>query len=134
MVDHLCPEERSRLMRSVRRKDTAPEIVVRKCAHALGYRFRLHRKDLPGKPDLVFPGRRKAVFVHGCFWHRHSCKRGTIPGSNRGFWEEKLNRNAERDAAALSALERQGWSALVIWECEVKKPDLAERLASFIST
>jgi DNA mismatch endonuclease (patch repair protein) len=107
---------------------------VRQIAYALGYRFRLHFRKLPGTPDLAFPGRRKAVFVHGCFWHRHKgCRRASIPKSNRAFWRAKLARNASRDAEELAAIRKQGWRALVVWECEVKnEPRLAARLRRFL--
>jgi DNA mismatch endonuclease, patch repair protein len=105
--------------------------------HRLGYRFRLHRKDLPGKPDLVFPGRRKVIFLHGCFWHQHSgCREGRVPGTRRKYWEPKLARNRERDAAALTALESQGWSVFTVWECELAKDPKAatQRLARFLGS
>ena len=107
---------------------------MRQIAHALGYRFRLHFRKLPGKPDLAFPGRRKAVFVHGCFWHRHKgCRRATMPKSNRAFWRAKLARNVSRDSEELAAIRKQGWRALVVWECEVKnEPRLAARLRRFL--
>jgi DNA mismatch endonuclease, patch repair protein len=112
--------DRSENMRAIRGKDTLPELAVRSLVHRLGYRFRLHRKDLPGKPDLAFPVRRKVIFVHGCFWHSHSCKTGLIPQSNRDFWLPKLQRNQVRDKENLEALALQGWDALVIWQCELK--------------
>jgi DNA mismatch endonuclease, patch repair protein len=119
MVDRLSVERRSRLMSRVRGKDTTPELVVRRAAHSLGLRFRLHRKDLPGTPDLVFPGRKAVVFVHGCFWHRHEgCKKATAPKSRQDFWQAKFERNVARDREALAALERRGWRTLVIWQCE----------------
>lgn len=134
MTDHLSPERRSRLMSRVRSKNTTPEVVVRKLSHALGYRFRLYRKDLPGKPDLVFPRQNKAIFVHGCFWHRHEgCRKATFPKSRQDFWREKFDRNVERDAKAIEALEAEAWSVLVVWECETKDRDaLRETLSSFL--
>lgn len=134
MPDPLSPERRSAQMRTVRGQDTRPELIVRRLAHRLGYRFRLHRRDLPGSPDLAFPSRRKVVFVHGCFWHGHSCKRGArMPASNADYWRAKLARNVERDAAALERLATLGWRALVIWECELKdEGDLALRLRGFL--
>lgn len=121
LVDIVTPEHRSRIMRSIRSKDTGPELIVRKLVHRLGYRFRLHRRDLPGRPDLVFPGRRKVIFVHGCFWHQHpGCSRATTPKSNTAAWREKLERNQQRDIEAVNKLVKQGWSVLVIWECETK--------------
>lgn len=109
-------------MRAIRGKDTKPELAVRSLVHKLGYRFRLHRADLPGKPDLVFPARFKVIFVHGCFWHSHGCKSGLIPNSNRDFWLPKLSRNRSRDGRNLEALKQQGWKALVIWQCELRDP------------
>lgn len=113
-------------MALVRATDTKPEMKVRRAVHRAGYRFRLHRKDLPGKPDLVFPSRRAVVFVHGCFWHRHAdpdCKLSRLPKSRPDFWIPKLTKNAERDTQAVEALERQGWRVLVVWECELKDID-----------
>jgi DNA mismatch endonuclease (patch repair protein) len=108
-------------MAKVRSKDTKPELMVRKTAHRLGYRFRLHRMDLPGTPDLVFPRHRLAVFVHGCFWHRHpNCRRATMPTTNVAKWAEKFERNGLRDARSIAELEAIGWSVLVIWECETR--------------
>ena len=132
--DVFTPEDRARVMRAVKGKDTKPEMIVRRRAHALGYRFRLHRKDLPGKPDLVFPGRRKVIFVHGCFWHGHECARGSRqPKQNAEYWRNKIARNVERDADNLQALERLGWQTQVIWECEMKDRDaLADRLRAFL--
>lgn len=132
--DVFSPEERSRVMQTVKSKDTKPEMIVRRLAHALGYRFRLHRKDLPGSPDLVFVGRKKAIFVHGCFWHGHDCKRGSRqPKTNAEYWRAKIGRNVSRDAANLRALDDQGWRVLVIWECEMKdRTALAERLRRFL--
>jgi DNA mismatch endonuclease (patch repair protein) len=111
--------DRSENMRAIRGKDTLPELAVRSLVHRLGYRFRLHGKDLPGKPDLVFPARRKVIFVHGCFWHSHGCKSGLVPNSNREFWLPKLARNKARDGKNLTALGGRGWKALVIWQCEL---------------
>lgn len=132
--DVFTPEDRARVMRAVKGKDTKPEMIVRRLAHALGYRFRLHGKDLPGKPDLVFPGRRKVIFVHGCFWHGHECARGSRqPKQNAEYWRNKIARNVERDADNLQALERLGWQTQVIWECEMKDRDaLADRLRAFL--
>lgn len=130
MTDHLSPSERSNLMARVRSKDTAPELAVRRIAHGLGYRFRLHRADLPGRPDIVFPKHRLAVFVHGCFWHRHpNCRRATTPASNTAQWEEKFERNVLRDSRSASELAVLGWNVLVIWECETQSRDfVATRL------
>lgn len=114
-------------------KDTTPELVVRRAAHALGLRFRLHRKGLPGTPDLVFPRHKAAVFVHGYFWHRHeACKKATTPKSRKEFWEAKFARNVERDAQAIVALHALGWRTLIIWQCETNSPQsVSETLARF---
>lgn len=121
-------------MRQVHSEDTKPEMRVRKLTHRLGYRYRLHRKDLPGKPDLVFPGRKKIIFVHGCFWHGHDCPAGRkIPQTNREYWLKKLDRNKERDRQNLTKLKVLGWDVLVIWECETKdEAKLAQRISSFL--
>lgn len=121
MSDVYSPEKRSAVMRRVKGKDTTPELAVRKALTRLGARYRLHRKDLPGKPDIVLPGRRLALFVHGCFWHGHDCARGArVPKQNRDYWVSKVARNRDRDAANRAALERQGWRVETIWECELK--------------
>jgi DNA mismatch endonuclease, patch repair protein len=134
MTDVFTPAERSAVMRSVPARDTTPEMLVRRMAHALGYRFRLQRKDLPGRPDLVFPSRRIAVFVHGCFWHGHDCARGArIPATNTDYWLAKIGRNRDRDRSALLALEAMGWRADVIWECETRRADdLLRRLLALL--
>jgi DNA mismatch endonuclease (patch repair protein) len=127
-MDKLTAERRSANMRQIRSKNTTPELTLRSLLHRLGYRFRLHRKDLPGKPDVVFPSRQKVIFVHGCFWHQHpGCREGRVPGSRRDYWEPKLNRNQSRDAASQAALEELGWRFLVVWECELKDTDAALR-------
>ncbi len=128
------PEQRSRIMRAVKGADTAPEMTVRRMAHGLGYRYRLHRKDLPGKPDLVFPKLHKVIFVHGCFWHGHDCARGArMPKSNAEYWRSKIRRNRLRDSSNITALKKQGWVAAVIWECELKRPNhVRRRLISFL--
>ena len=124
MVDSLSPETRSKMMGRVRSKDTGPEMIVRRTLHRLGYRYRLHHAGLPGKPDIVFARRRKVIFVHGCFWHRHDCPRASMPKSNTEFWTLKFKRNIVRDNAVLDALRALGWSVLVAWECETKDQDL----------
>jgi DNA mismatch endonuclease (patch repair protein) len=111
--------DRSAQMRAIRSKNTVPEVTVRSLLHRLGYRFRLHRKDLPGKPDIVFPSRRKAILVHGCFWHSHNCKTAHIPKQNQRYWVPKLQRNRDRDIENLEALAACGWNVQVIWECEL---------------
>ena len=126
-------ELRSYIMRQIKSKDTQPEMLVRRLVFSLGYRYRLHRKTLPGKPDLAFASRKKAIFVNGCFWHGHSCKNGRMPKTNRDYWVPKIERNRERDAEALAALEAMGWQALTIWECEIKAPeDLPQRIRRFL--
>jgi DNA mismatch endonuclease (patch repair protein) len=122
-------------MARVKAKDTKPEMTVRRLAHGLGYRFRLHRKDLPGSPDLVFPARGKVIFVHGCFWHGHDCPRGSRqPKQNAHYWRAKIERNRARDAAAVAALEDQGWAVLTLWECELKDVEaLGDRLKAFLA-
>jgi DNA mismatch endonuclease (patch repair protein) len=121
MADKVSPQQRSRMMSRVKGKDTSPEKKVRSTIHQMGYRFRLHRKDLPGKPDIVLPRHGKIIFVHGCFWHGHEgCKRSKRPSSNTEFWNKKLSRNKERDKQNLESLRRSGWDVLVVWECQVK--------------
>ena len=121
-------------MRAVRSRDTKPELLVRKIAHAIRPGYRLHRKDIPGNPDIVYVGRKQAIFVHGCFWHGHDCARGArVPKANREYWLGKVNRNRERDAKTMTRLEEAGWQALVLWECELRnESQLAERLRSFL--
>lgn len=118
------PEVRRRTMQAVKSKDTVPELLVRSMTHKLGFRFRLHRKDLPGKPDLVFPALHKAIFVHGCFWHGHDCIRGArVPKANREYWTKKVARNRERDLKHLEELSDAGWKSLVIWECDLRQSE-----------
>jgi DNA mismatch endonuclease (patch repair protein) len=134
MVDNRTEESRSALMSRIGSKDTAPEMVVRRLLHAMGYRFRLHRKDLPGTPDIVLPRLRKAIFVHGCFWHAHGCRIGRPPKSRPEFWEPKLARNKLRDAEKSSALREAGWDVLTLWQCEIKRgTSLQEQLRVFLS-
>lgn len=127
---------RSRQMALIRSADTKPEMIVRRALHAMGYRYRLHRRDLPGTPDLVFPQRKAVVFVHGCFWHRHGdlgCKLARLPKTRQEFWIPKLTRNAERDAEAIAALEAAGWRVMVIWECETRDmDDVGRRISAFL--
>lgn len=114
---------RSRIMRGNRQKDTKPELLVRRCLHAMGYRFRLHRRDLPGKPDIVLPRYRTVIQVHGCFWHQHpGCKLSNVPRTRRDYWIPKLARNVERDAVSAKALETSGWRVVTLWECDVGDP------------
>jgi DNA mismatch endonuclease (patch repair protein) len=122
MVDTLTPQERSRRMSLIRSADTSPELILRRALHRRGLRYTLGNKDLPGKPDLVFRRQRVAVFVHGCFWHRHEgCKVANMPKSNTGFWQQKFDRNVERDAQARLQLEGMGWRVEVAWECELSR-------------
>ena len=134
MADRLSPQRRSENMRRIRSKDTAPEIYIRRFLHAKGFRYRLHPKNLPGKPDLVFPKLHKAIFVHGCFWHLHpACREGRVPQSRRDYWEPKLLRNVERDRKHMRALEEMGWDTICVWECEIKHPrQLEERLLKYL--
>ncbi|RYG33973.1 MAG: DNA mismatch endonuclease Vsr [Burkholderiales bacterium] len=129
MADVFDPAKRSAVMRAVKSRDTAPEMKVRRAAHALGFRFRLNRTDLPGKPDLVFPAKRTALFVHGCFWHGHDCPRGArTPQNNRAYWIAKIGRNMTRDKAAIAALKKLGWTPRVIWECQTRDSAELSRL------
>ena len=134
-MDIVSPARRSEMMGRIRSKETKPELAVRKLAHRLGYRFRIHRRDLPGSPDLVFPGRRLALFVHGCFWHRHeNCRYAYNPKSNLEFWQAKFKNNVERDIRAESELESMGWRVAVIWECETNYSDsLSTRLKGILN-
>ncbi|MDR3791833.1 MAG: DNA mismatch endonuclease Vsr [Terracidiphilus sp.] len=136
MTDTVDTKTRSEIMRRVHSTNTKPEVQVRSIAHRLGFRFRLHRADLPGKPDIVFPALGKIVFVHGCFWHRHkNCKEATMPASRREYWEMKLERNATRDKRNNSALRKLGWRVLVVWECQLKTPERVEsRLKRFLDS
>ena len=120
MPDPLTPEQRSRCMSRIRGKDTKPEMIVRRGLHALGLRYRLHDRQLPGSPDLVFPGRQAAIFIHGCFWHGHDCPMFRLPSTRTDFWSAKIGRNRERDAQALEGLHTEGWRSLVIWECALR--------------
>ncbi len=132
-MDTRSPEQRRRIMQAVGSKDTGPEMTVRRLLHSMGYRYRLHRKELPGRPDIVFPGRKKAVLVHGCFWHWHGCPKGQLPKSRQDYWEPKLRRNRERDQEKRGELEALGWKTLTVWQCEIRDVDsLAERLSNFM--
>lgn len=130
MTDSLTKAERSERMSRIKGKHTKPEIKVRKLVHSLGYRYRLHRKDIPGKPDLVFSNRRKVIFVSGCFWHRHgdsNCSLSRLPKSRLDFWLPKLERNAERDSENLKLLGQSGWKSLTVWECELRDIDAVKQ-------
>lgn len=130
MADIFTPEKRSQVMASIKSGNTKPELMVRSILHRLGFRFRLHRKDLPGRPDIVLAKHRTVVFVHGCFWHMHSgCREGRLPNSRREFWSAKLNANALRDVRNAKALEEIGWRVITVWECELKdRAVLVDRL------
>lgn len=135
-MDNLTRPQRSRQMASVRNRNTKPELRVRSILFAMGYRYRIHYKKLPGSPDIAFPGRRKVIFVHGCFWHRHSqetCKLTRTPKSRQDFWEQKFSSNVERDRVTRVAIEKLGWQCLVIWECEIRHSEhLKNMLEGFL--
>ena len=126
---------RRRTMQAVKSRDTGPEMLVRRFVHSLGYRYRLHRADLPGKPDLTFPRLRKIIFVHGCFWHGHDCARGArAPKENAEYWRQKIERNRERDKQHIAALQIMGWTILVVWECQLKdRAMIDDRIIRFLS-
>lgn len=131
MADIVDRQRRSEIMSRIGPRDTAPELAVRRAAHRMGFRFRLHRKELPGRPDLVFPKYRLAVFVHGCFWHRHAgCANCTMPKTRPEFWQRKFQGNVERDYRTCEQLERLGWRTLIIWECETEEPAHLESILS----
>ncbi|MGO4638441.1 very short patch repair endonuclease [Mesorhizobium sp. 2RAF45] len=133
MPDHVSPERRSYIMSQVGTRNTKPELMVRQALHRLGYRFRLHRRDLPGSPDLVFPARRKVIFVHGCFWHGHNCRWGHLPKSRPDYWQPKIEANRERDLRNLAALGEAGWLSHVIWQCALRDPDTSlEKAVAFL--
>jgi DNA mismatch endonuclease (patch repair protein) len=134
VTDVLTPEQRSRCMAAIRSRDTKPEILVRRILTSLGYRYRLHGKTLPGRPDIVLARRRKVIFVHGCFWHRHRCRYGSVqPKTNAKFWEKKLLGNVQRDRINHDRLRQEKWQYLIIWECETGNPDrLLNKLIRFL--
>ncbi len=136
-MDNLTPEKRSENMRRIRSKDMIPEMIVRRLIHRLGYRCRLHGRELPGKPDLVFVSRRKVIFVHGCFWHQHAssrCRIARIPKSNKKYWTEKLSRNVQRDRRNQRILRKEGWRVLIIWECELNKEEkIIRKIENFLN-
>ncbi|MFM0390759.1 very short patch repair endonuclease [Paraburkholderia phytofirmans] len=137
-MDRLSPTQRSERMGKIRSADTGPEMLVRRLVHGLGYRFRLHRSDLPGTPDLVFASRRKVVFVHGCFWHRHddpACRLARLPKSRLEFWLPKLEGNKKRDDLVQKQLEAAGWSVMTIWECQLREAEaLKHRISEFLES
>jgi DNA mismatch endonuclease (patch repair protein) len=137
MMDKISPARRSNNMRHIRSFNTKPEITVRQILFSLGYRYRLHRKDLPGKPDLVFAKRKKIIFIHGCFWHQHNlttCLDSRIPKSNKHYWNQKLKNNVQRDIRNQMTLKELGWDILIIWECEIKNDKkLIKRIQKFLN-
>lgn len=134
MVDTFSKAQRSDIMRCVHGKNTSPEIAVRRIVSSLGYRYRLHRRDLPGAPDLVFIGLRKVLFVNGCFWHMHHCSRGkSTPSANGAYWRKKRESNARRDRSVRRKLRSQGWDILTVWECQIRDASLWAKLESFLA-
>lgn len=132
-MDRLTAKRRSWLMSRIGSKNTKPELALRSLLHGLGFRFRLHRRDLPGTPDVVLPGRQVAIFVHGCFWHGHACKKDKMPKSRLDYWGPKIEANRKRDSKSRRALRALGWRVLTVWECELKKPSkLSNRLLRMI--
>jgi DNA mismatch endonuclease, patch repair protein len=135
-MDKISKERRSKNMQAIKSKNTKPELVIRKIIHGMGYRYRLHKKDFPGKPDLVFSVRKKVIFINGCFWHQHddpNCKISRVPKSNHDFWLPKLKRTKERDLSNLKTMCQMGWKSLTIWECELKDmPMLKEKVRIFL--
>jgi DNA mismatch endonuclease (patch repair protein) len=135
MTDTRTVEVRSKIMASVGQKNTGPEMVVRRLLHRLGYRYRLHAKELPGRPDIVFRPRRKAIYLHGCFWHGHGCSKGKLPKSKLEYWGPKISRNAKRDKENVSEVRKLGWDVMVIWQCELgNEAELQGRLESFLGS
>ena len=135
-MDVHSPEQRSFNMSRIKGKNTKPEIKVRKWLWSQGYRYRLHKKDLPGKPDIVFPGLKKAIYIHGCFWHKHDCKYFKWPGTNTDFWKEKITRTVIRDQQNRLLLADRSWNCFTVWECELKDntSDIFDRIKLFIDT
>ena len=135
MTDVFSKKKRSWIMGRVKGRDTKPEILVRSIVHRMGYRFRIHRRELPGNPDIVLPRHRKVIFVHGCFWHGHRrCPRSERPSSNKSFWNTKLDKNVERDERLRRVLRRMGWKVFVVWECETRAPDkVLRKLGRFLN-
>ena len=128
MADIFNKKKRSQIMGRISGKDTKPELIIRKALFSERYRYRLHRKDLPGNPDIVFPRRKKVIFVNGCFWHGHTCKKAALPSTNKLFWKKKLSGNKERDKLNLEKLKAMGWKSLVIWQCEIKTNTIESRI------
>lgn len=135
MVDRVTAQRRSRIMQSVGTANTGPEMAVRRALHRRGFRYSLHRRDLPGSPDIVFPSRRKILFVHGCFWHGHSCRWGKLPKSRLEYWRPKIEANRKRDARNVKDLQDDGWGVLVVWQCELRdQPATINRIVQFLET
>lgn len=133
MADHVSPEKRSFIMSQVKTRDTKPEMKLRSALHKAGFRYRLHRKGLPGKPDLVFLRQKKVIFVHGCYWHGHGCKWGRLPKSRLRYWKPKIKANRSRDLRNVRELRRAGWNVLVVWQCELRDFDATfQRVARFV--
>lgn len=133
MVDTLTRNQRSWLMSQVRQKNTKPEMVVRRVLHSMGFRYRLHSRQLPGRPDLVFSKLKRVIFVHGCYWHRHDCKRATVPSSNVQYWTKKFAENVARDNKVISELTNLGWKPMIVWECQTRDADsLVSSLLAFL--
>lgn len=133
-MDTRSPEQRSHIMRSVGSRNTGPELIVRSLLHRMGFRFSLHRKDLPGRPDIVLPKHRAVIFVHGCFWHGHGCAKGRLPKSRLDFWGPKIERNRNRDTESVKMLRAEGWRVLTIWQCQTKDTDrLQKQLTNFFA-
>lgn len=124
MVDIFDKKKRSEIMSEISGKNTKPELLIRKALFSEGYRYRLHRKELPGNPDIIFPGRKKVIFINGCYWHGHNCKKAALPETNKQFWEKKISGNVARDKKNLDKLLKMGWKSFVIWQCEIKKSSL----------
>src|SRR4051812_19262745 len=134
-MDTRTTEQRSRIMAAVPQRHSRPELAIRRALHAAGYRYRLHARNLPGTPDIVFPARKKVVFVHGCFWHGHRCSKGRLPKSREDYWHTKITTNKKRDRRTERALRRIGWRSLVVWQCEVKEPiTLLQRMRRFLAS
>ncbi len=132
MTDTFSKKQRSEIMARVKSRDTAPERQVRSWLHKKGYRFRIHRKDLPGSPDIILPKYKTLIFVHGCFWHRHTgCKRATTPLTNKECWDNKFEKNIKRDRKIIETLERMGWTVIIIWECEIKANSFTNKLIHY---
>lgn len=132
IMDHLTKTERSALMSKIRSKNTKPEMAVRRLIWAAGFRYRLHGKKLPGCPDLVFASMKKVIFVHGCFWHGHKCRLQKLPKTRTKFWKQKIDKNKRRDSISARALHKEGWKSLTIWECEIKKLKVKQKIFKFL--